>query len=179
MTEVITQVITIARWLTPVPEHASGRLVVYGNQPLIEANAHFRGYDLAPYRERCGVSALSPADLGKIYWLRPADSAVWYGPCLAVDVSKRTDFYGYVTELEEVAEIPRWLAERWGAEFSLRGEVFVGACPPGPESQPLPYTLPPLELTHRYPHPSFYPYPAQQRPTPCGPNPRQKLIQAH
>lgn len=171
MPEVITYVITIALWLTPVPAHAEGRLVVYGNQNLIEANAQFRGYDLAPYRERCGVSALSPADLGKIYWLRPSSDSPWYGPCLAVDVAKRTDFYTYVTELKEVAEIPRWLATRWGAEFSLRGEVAVSLCPPQYHSQARPYVLPPLELTNLHPHPSFYPYPPQQLPEPC-PAPR-------
>ena len=165
-------IVSVITWLTPLPTHAQGRLVRYGPQWLIEANAEFRSYDLAPYRDRCGLAVMSPADLGKIVWVRLPGEA-WYGPCLAVDVAMRKHFYQYVEVYREVAELgdqQRRLLGNWPA--STWGEVFVGACPPAPSAgQPQPYRL--AQIQEGGPHASFYPYPPQQRPRrDCGPRAR-------
>lgn len=166
MTDLTLALITVATWLTPLPTHAQGWLVNYGSQNVVEAVAAYRGYDLAPYPERCGVSAMSPADLGQLAWLRLPDGE-WYGPCLVMDVAAREHFEQYVRN-GEVLEIPRWLAERLGFTHGALGESFIGACPPVPESAPEWY-LP----TWRYDPrptitPSMYPYPAPQLPVDCG-----------
>lgn len=149
-----------------MPQHSAGLLVVYGDQHLIAANADYRGYSLAPYRDACGVAVMSPSDLGKIIWVRLPNS-VWFGPCLAVDVSRRTDFYRYVYQYGEIAEIPNWLASRWGFAHGAPGEVFVGMCPPlnstpSVYAPPLALDDPPLDA-----NPIFWPYPRQVLPTQC------------
>ena len=157
-------VVSVATWLTPLPQHAEGRLVRYGPQYLVEANAEFRGYDLSPYRDRCGLAAMSPADLGRILWLR-LPGGEWYGPCLVVDVAMRKHFYTYVQEYQEIVEVgdrQRKLLGDWPS--SAWGEVFVGRCPPR-LGQPILYRL--TDVRQGGPHSSFYPYPAQEIPARC------------
>lgn len=168
VTTALTLTVSIATWLWPMPAHASGLLVVYGDQQLVRANAAYRGYTLAPYRDQCGVAVMSPSDLGETVWIRPSAGSEWFGPCLAVDVSRRIDFYRYVYVYGEIAEIPNWLAARWGFEHGAPGEVAVGACPPGTDSVPSVYA-PPLAWDEppTDENPIFWPYPPQQFPAPC------------
>lgn len=163
-------IVTFATWNTPMPQHAAGKLVVYGPQYLVEANAEWHGYDLAPYTDRCGVSAMSPADLGRVIWMRLPGGA-WYGPCLTVDVSKRSQFAYVVYYVGELVEVARPQAKRFGFEYGAEGEVWVGLCPPDAESEAAPYA-PPLEVDIYRPGKSYpmYPYPAQQWPVDCSNN---------
>ena len=171
MQELVALIITVSTWLTPMPQHAAGKIGYYGPQYLAEANADFHGYDLAPYIDRCGLAVMSPADLGKIVWLRAGDSE-WYGPCLGVDVAQRVHFYDYVTRIGELVEVPQSVREHFGFEWVVTGEVWVGACPPGRVTQPESYAElvtqtatwdhAPFERT-----PSFAPYPPQQWPEDC------------
>lgn len=171
MAEIIFGVlVSIGTWSAPQPTHSYGLIVVYGSQALVEANADFRGYDLSHYPNRCGFSAISPAELGKIGWFRVGNSG-WLGPCISTDAVARADAYGSIYERQEVAEVPRWLANRLGFEYGAWGEVYFGLCPPLYEwSIPQAYA-PPLVVDHPpyEGHRSFYPYPPQQRPvTECG-----------
>lgn len=50
------------------------------------------------------MSAISPSDLGKIFWLRVPDGE-WIGGCLAVDVGARVDFANQIA-IGEIAEAP-------------------------------------------------------------------------
>lgn len=156
-------------WLTPLPQHAEGKLVYYGSQALVEANADWHSYDLSPYRDRCGGALMSPANLGHIFWVR-VPGRNWYGPCLSVDVAQRSHFYDYVYRVKDIAEVASNIRDLYGFVHGINGEVWVGACPPLDRSQPEPYLPPiswdfaPFERT-----PSFYPYPPQELPVRCGP----------
>ncbi len=160
-------IVTLASWTTPMPQHAVGKLVWYGSQNLVEANAEYRGYDLTGYKDRCGVATMSPTDLGKVMWLRAPTRTGWYGPCLAVDVAARIHFARAVYYVNEIVEVSTKVRDLYGFENGIWGEVYVGACPP-----PLlmlrdaELYSPPLERDiyrpeQRY---SFYPYPAQELP---------------
>lgn len=159
----LATLVSMSTWLTPMPQHAQGRLVAYGNQSLVEANAAYRGYSLDGFDNRCGVAVMSPSDLGKIVWVRLSETE-WIR-CLAVDVGARHDFFALVFQKREVAEVPFWLAEHMDFEFSQWGEVAIGLCPPPPDSIAVRY-VPYLKfdssggLTWRE-------YPAQQRPVSC------------
>ena len=137
-------VVTLAFWLTPMPRHSAGWIVNYGSPRVSEANATFRGYSLEGFV--CGAAVMSPSDLGKIVWVREVrevggEDAAWHGPCLAVDVSSRKDFYPYVMQ-GEILEIDRNLADHFGMRSSMRGEVWKDPCPPdGRETQPRRYRL--------------------------------------
>jgi hypothetical protein len=97
----LTVVITAATWMTPMPQHAEGWLVLYGSEHLAYANAEYRSYNLDNYA--CGLAVMGPADLGRVVWVRAGGS--WFGPCLAVDTSARKDFYANVFVRHEVAEV--------------------------------------------------------------------------
>lgn len=159
--------VCVATWMTPAPRHTYGRLVRYGPQSLIEANAEYRGYDLSPYPHRCGVAAISPANLGQIVWLR-LPSGEWQGPCLAVDVAARSDFARIVYHVQEIAEVPDRLAELFGFENGAWGEAAFSACPPSEPSMPKQYQ-PRLQTDddHSESSPLFWPYPEQQLPQEC------------
>ncbi len=158
-------IVSIATWLTPMPAHAQGLLVVYGSQQLVEANAAFHGYDLSPYRDRCGLSAISPADLGRVMWIRTGGD--WYGPCLAVDVAAIRDFYNVVYVNGEIAEIGRLQSDLFGFRYSAFGEVAVSLCPPALSSAPQWYSPPLREAAPGQIEPSMWPYPPQEFPTDC------------
>src|SRR3990167_5316997 len=163
----LMMLVTIAVWLMPSPQHAEGLLVRYGPQWLVEAVAEYRGYDLSPYPDRCGLSLISPSDLGKIVWVRQLDGS-WYGPCLAMDVAARKDFAWIVYYAQEVAEVPNSISEKMGFANGQWGEVYIGDCPPSSDSVPQVYR-PPYELD-KDPNsvtPSMWPYPAQQYPVNC------------
>ncbi len=142
--------VALSVWLTAMPSHVVGNFVYYGPQYLIEANARYRGYDLSFYRDRCGMSAISPADLGKIVWIRIGSS--WYGPCLFVDVGAWQDFYTLVYINHEIAELGE--VQRAMLDFvSIReGELSVSLCPPRRQSRPQAYQ-PPLEWSNSLVYP--------------------------
>lgn len=161
--------VTVATWLSPQPAFTEGLLVRYGPQWLVEHVAENRGYDLSPFPDRCGLSLMSPSDLGKIVWIQQADGT-WYGPCLAMDVAARGDFYTVIYQYQEIAEVPNHVSERMGFCCGQWGKVYIGVCPPtfGPEVEaelyrpPLAKDYPPFSVT-----PSMWPYPEQQYPEPC------------
>lgn len=167
MVTVFTLTVSIATWLWPMPAHAEGLLVRYGPQWLVESVADYRGYDLFPYPDRCGLSLISPSDLGKTVWIKQADGS-WYGPCLAVDVAAREHFAWIVYNNWEVAEVPNSVSDRMGFTHGQWGEIFVGACPP-PEGSSPGYYQPPRawEADPQRVTPSMWPYPAQMWPIPC------------
>jgi len=154
--------ISISSWMTPSPVHATGLLVNYGDQNLIELNAKFRGYDLSPYFMRCGGSAISPADLGKAFYVK-LPSGEWYGACLFVDVGARVDFANQIA-IGEVAELPDWMLAMFGKYYSAQSEIYVGECPRwGTTAKPFK-----PKITHSFePHP-YIEYPRQQVPPKCG-----------
>lgn len=159
--------VSVMTWLTPAPAHAEGLLVRYGPQWLVEQVATYREYDLSPYPERCGLSVMSPSDLGKTVWVKQADGT-WFGPCLAMDVADRKNFARYVYDYGEVAELPNLLTERMGFCCGQWGEISISSCPPFPDSLPDRY-IPPLKRDYN-PNsitPSMWPYPAQQFPQAC------------
>jgi len=167
MIDFLSLLVTVAVWLTPSPAHAEGLLVRYGPQWLVESVAEYRGYDLTPYPDRCGLSLISPSDLGKIVWVRQADET-WYGPCLAVDVAAREHFAQIVYAYWEVAEVPNHITAMMGFCCGQMGEIFIGVCPPGADSQAAWYQPPrrfdsdPQSVT-----PNMWPYPEQQLPETC------------
>lgn len=165
-----TLLLALSVWMTPLPRHASGRLVWYGPQSLVELNATYRGYNLSLFRDRCGVAVMSPADLGKVIWLR-LPGGEFYGPCLSIDVAGRDNFLHYVNDLNEVAEIATPTRAALGITddpLNPLGEVYVGACPPEILGTPLPYRVTPEYTTDSF-HPSLYPYPPQAWPVSCAP----------
>lgn len=158
--------ISVTTWTTPQPRLSAGLLVNYGSSQLIEDQAWFRGYDLGPYRERCGLASISPAHLGSIAWVWTPGHAP-YGPCLVVDVMARHHAYRGIYLLGEVAEVPRPLARRLGFENGAQGFVWFGACPPPAWAEPQAYR-PLLQFDHGGErHPQFWPYPEQERPGHC------------
>jgi len=160
-------IVSLVTWLSPLPQHAEGKLVRYGPDYLAHANAEYRGYDLTDFGG-CGVALMSPADLGKIVWLR-IPGGEWIGPCLSVDSARRVDFHRYVYSVREIAEVTdSTIAALGGFEHQAWGEVWVGRCPPT-ASIPALYS-PPLVLDplRREPHPRFWPYPTPETAGQCG-----------
>lgn len=139
--------VSIMTWLTASPAHSEGLLVYYGPQYMAEANAEYRGWTLDPYYERCGLSVMSPSDIGKVVWVKLLNGE-WYGPCLSVDVSARKDFYTNVYVKQEVAEVTDRLRDllRFEHGSSGWGEIYIGQCPPHPKSTPDLYS-PPLTVS--------------------------------
>lgn len=162
-------ILAVASWIVPQPVHSVGLLVTYGGQDLVQANADWHGYDLAPYPGRCGLSGISPAMLGRIAWVRT--DGRWIGPCLVLDVVARSDAYESIYLRQEVAEVSRATAAQLGFVYGAPGEVWFGVCPPKDDAEPASAYRPPLAFD-RAPFdqtPSFYPYPAQQLPhSDCG-----------
>ncbi len=170
MVELLGFVLAIASWAAPEPIYSSGLGVVYGGQQLVEANASFHSYDLSPYPDRCGGAAISPAMLGRIYWVRTEHGGWAVGPCLAVDVVARADAYGSIFLRKEVIEVSRDSAEKLDFEYGGPVLVWWGLCPPPPDSLfPVPQAYaPPLRWEEEgSPGRSFYPYPPQQLPIDC------------
>lgn len=134
---------------------------------LVEANAEYHGYDLAPYKDRCGFATMSPANLGQIGWFR-LPSGEWYGPCLAVDVSAMKDFHANVYIRHEVAEAGPSIMSAYGVEFGTRADIHIGLCPPK-HSNGIIYAryLPALRLVAEGTEPPFIRFPAQQWPVDC------------
>src|SRR3989304_3423043 len=98
--------VSIFSWLGWMRVHAEGATILYGADYLAQANADYHGYTLKGYE--CGLAGMSPADLGKTVWVRGRPPPIaelgktvwnrgriteWIGPCLAVDVGARKDFY--------------------------------------------------------------------------------------
>jgi hypothetical protein len=92
----------------------------------VRYNAEYRGYDITGYS--CAGALMSPADLGKIFWLRTTGH--WIGPCLSVDTAARKDFARAVYRDNEIAEIDYQTSHALGFEFGSLGEIWIGACPP-------------------------------------------------
>lgn len=160
----IAFLVAVSTWMTPMPQHSRGLLVYYGSDELALANAHYRGYTLDGFKDHCGLSVMSPADLGKIVWVR-LSKYEWYGPCLGIDVGARQDFYRLIYKNKEVVEISTTLRNRLGFVNGIKGEVWVGKCPPTEEDLPLVYQ-PPLAFSYER-NPLFWPVTPQQFPVPC------------
>lgn len=126
-TVALTLAVTLATWSQPQPDLADGYIGLYGSWPLVRANAEYRGYDLDGYR--CGGSLMSPASLGKTFWIRLYDGS-WWGPCLSVDCSARKDFFANTVVRSEVAEVDDGSMRVLGARWRQWGTVYVGPCPP-------------------------------------------------
>lgn len=150
-------------WSEPQPTHSQGLIVNYGGQSVIDATAKWRDYELDGYYG--GISAISPAHLGQIAWIKVAGRD-WIGPLLVVDAVAKRDAYGSIYEREEIAEVPRWLAAQLGFTHGAWGQIYFGLCPPLYEfSMARPYA-PELhwDYDNSEPHLDFWPYPEQQRP---------------
>lgn len=162
--------VAVSTWLTASPQHAEGLLVYYGSDRLARSNAEYRGYDITLYKDNCGLSVISPSDLGKIVWVKiyTGESYYWYGPCLGVDVAARRDFHRIVYRNQEVAEISRTLRDKLNFTHGKWGEIYIGLCPPLPgQSIPRRY-IPPLHFDYsgemRNP---YIRWPKQQSPASC------------
>lgn len=164
MIDLLVFVVSVATWLTPMPQLAEGWIIRYGPDYLGRANADYHGYTLNGYE--CAGALMSPGDLGKVFWIK--NGYDWVGPCLSVDVSRRTDFYHYVYVDEEIAELTDSTLAILGITNGARGQVYVGVCPPLKTRMPQRYA-PPLVLD--YPplesHPIWKFYPEQQLPESC------------
>jgi len=170
--------VSIATWSAPQPQLSAGLIVVYGNQQLVQANATYRGYELAQFPDQCGLAAISPAMLGSLAWVR-VPGGRWLGPCLVVDAVGRTHAYESIYVRQEVAEVSRATAAALGFEYGAWGHIYFGSCPPadGPETRGQDWSdfaapelyAPPL-IIDEFPyenHRSFFPYPHQQPVTNC------------
>lgn len=161
----LTLLLSVRAWVTPQPDYSSGLLVNYGGQSVVQANADWHGYDLAPFYNRCGLASISPAMLGQVAWVRTPGHG-WFGPCLVVDVVGRADAYESIYVRHEIAEIPDWLSRRLGFRYGAPGFIYFGLCPPR-AGRPQVYA-PPLSFDTVGEHtPSFYPYPDPQMPVDC------------
>jgi hypothetical protein len=152
--------------------HVEGWFLTYGGNQALYANANYRGYSVEGegYRRDCMVAAMSPSNLGQIVWLRPSLRDEWFGPCLVVDTVSRVDWYHSVVNIQDIAEIPRWLMNEWGThKQGIYGEAYFGVCPPRwNDTVPQRY-LPPIIIDHYRPVVQYsgWPYPAQQFPIDC------------
>ena len=142
--------VSVLTWLVGMPIHAEGVIMLYGADYLAEANARYHGYSLDGYE--CGLAVMSPTDLGKTVWIRGTKAPAsefrktvwregrvtgWIGPCLAVDVGARKDFYTLIWEKHEVAEVTYEIAARLGFDRGgVWGETWVGNCPPRDKGEP-------------------------------------------
>lgn len=167
-TDLITYVVAVSVWMTPMPQHSRGWLVLYGNERLSLANAEYRGYDIEGYA--CGLAVMSPADLGKTVWVR-RPGARWFGPCLAVDTSGRKDFFANVYYRGEIAEVDIRAAKALGFKYGVRGEAYVGSCPPRRGTSVPEYYEPEVHIDHHTQNLSYlsayWPYPKQQKLVDC------------
>jgi len=164
MNWLLVTLVSVATWLTAMPALSEGWLIRYGPDYMGRVNADFRGYTLEGYL--CAGALMSPGDLGKVFWVKRGDG--WYGPCLSVDVARRTDFYHYVYELEEIGELTDSTLAALGILNGARGQIFVGVCPPISPVMPQRYE-PSLEFDYNPDSltPSMYPYPIQELPQEC------------
>lgn len=167
-TDLITYVVALSVWMTPMPKHSQGWLVLYGNERLSIANAVYRGYDITDYA--CGLAVMSPSDLGKTVWVK-APGADWFGPCLAVDTSGRADFFANVYHRGEIAEVDIRAAEELGFRYGVQGEAYVGICPPKFDISTPEYYEPQVSIDYFTQDVSYlsayWPYPKQQELVDC------------
>lgn len=161
-------ILAVLSWAEPQPIYSEGLIVIYGNQQLVQANAHWRGYDLSSNPKDCGLSAISPVHLGQLAWVS-ADGGRWLGPCTVVDAVSRKDAYASIFLRHEVAEVSRSIARELGfTNGGQWGYIFFGPCPPTAHLEPelyvprLAWDHPPYQKT-----PSYFPYPLQQWPIDC------------
>lgn len=162
---VLEAVLAVSSWVLPQPTLSYGMLYAYGNQNLIQANADWHGYSLAP-THGCGFSSISPAMLGRIAWIS-VDGVQWVGPCRVVDVDGRDDALRAIYTRHEIGEIGFDLLHRFGFTHGTWGYIFFGPCPPvdfhpEPYQPPLALDYPPYQVT-----PSFYPYPKPEPTQTC------------
>jgi len=76
-----------------------------------------------------GVSLMSPADIGKVVWLR-APGRGWEGPFIVVDCAQLDDEYWIIKHHKEIVEVSWETAQRWGMDSPLDGvEVVVASNP--------------------------------------------------
>lgn len=164
---ILAALLAVSSWAEPQPAHSAGLLGLYGNDALVRANADWRGYSLVGYA--FGLSAISPAMLGRVAWVR-VPGGRWIGPGLVVDSVARKDAYASIYQRREIAEVSRAVAERLGFEFGAQGEICFCVCPPGTDSVAEPYAPALAWDTGEPDHtPSFFPYPIQQAPVAdCG-----------
>lgn len=124
--------ITVAFWMTPAPQYTKGAAVWYA-PGVMEATCEVRGLDLQGYVD--GVAMMSPADIGKVVWIK--GPLGWEGPFLVCDCGVRGQVWEMVMDRGEVIEVGWRTAARWGlgpheGGWKLKGvEVFVGDVPPG------------------------------------------------
>lgn len=156
--ELLPLLLSLTTWMTPSPVHAKGLIVNYGNQHTVEVNAQYHGYDLSPYKMRCAGSAISPADLGKTFYVK-LPNGDWYGACLFIDVGARHDFETQIS-IDEIAELPDWMMSMFGVYHSVYSEVYIGSCPTWSSTS---QRFKPLITYSREAHP-YIPYPKQQLP---------------
>lgn len=154
----------------PQPKHSEGLLVIYNGQWMVEANAYHRGYDLSKFPNRCGISGISPAMLGRVAYVRVGNE--WDGPCLVIDSVSSKDAVDSIEGRHEIAEISYEQAlrldETW-VNGGRWGEVWFGLCPPDERMRlhPEPYILD-RDYTHwPWRWDDFWPYPEQELPVNC------------
>jgi len=151
-------------WLQPFPNYVYGNIVNYGNQYLVEVNAQYRNYDLSLYPNRCGVSLMSPSDLGKSVWIK-LPSGIWI-QCVSIDAGAWIDYYDLIYLKEEIVEVPNWVLKLFTDNCCItQGEIYIGLCPPENNLYPIKYN-PKLELSNTYERP-YFEWNKQQIPTKC------------
>lgn len=156
-------VVISATWFAPQPQHTHGLIVNYGPPRVAAANARYHGYTLDGYK--CGGAAMNPLYLGRTIWLR-AEGDEWQGPCLVVDTSSRVDFYANVFVRDEIFEVDAGgLALLTDNRYGVKGEMWIGPCPPNDESVAVDYR-PPLRFDWSDPYSiyldRYWPFPEQE-----------------
>lgn len=161
-------IVALSVWMTPAPIHSRGLLVMYGPDSLANSNAIYRNYSLEDMRDHCGLSLMSPSDLGRIVWIRLNDNS-WYGPCLSVDVSARHDFYDNVYIRHEIAEVTTTLRDKLKFIYgsSQVGEIYIGLCPPDVESKTRAYAYEPQPLKFSAERNPYMQWPRQEQAIDC------------
>lgn len=105
--------ISLETWYTPAPRRIIGGAVFYA-PGVMAATAKVRGFSLSGFVD--GVSLMSPADIGRVVWLKRPKHA-WEGPFLVVDCARRGDMYPIIVGREEVVEVGWDTAVRWGMGY--------------------------------------------------------------
>lgn len=128
MSELLAALLAVSSWAAPQPTLSRGLLVVYGGQRLVQANANYHGYSLAP-THGCGLASISPAMLGRVAWVS-VDGIHFVGPCLVVDVVGRDAAFDSIWGRHEVAEVSRATAAALGFTHGAQGYISFSDCPP-------------------------------------------------
>lgn len=169
---IFVALVALSTYFSRPPQHVRGIIVYYGPQYLVQANADYRNYDLAPY-QNCGVSAISPMALGRIHWIK-LPNGKWFGPCLGIDAVSRRDYYRAVYKHKEIAEVSdniRDLFAYYGRPFygATQTEIWLGECPPYEFEHSALWWTPQLEWETDVtrPTPPLWPIPEQELPQSC------------